>query len=235
MTYEETINFLYSKLPAFQNMGKKAIRPSFDNILRLCEAMGNPQEKFRTIHVGGTNGKGSSSHMIASVLQENGYRTGLYTSPHLKDLRERFKINGEMPSQSFIIEFVEKHKQLLEEIEPSFFELTVVLAFHYFAVNEVDVAVIEVGLGGRLDSTNIIHPVISLITNIGFDHMDVLGNTLQEIAFEKAGIIKVNTPVVISEYDPETEHVFRSQASRQNAPIFFAKDEVGISKKRLVF
>jgi dihydrofolate synthase/folylpolyglutamate synthase len=232
MTYKETVDYLYAQLPAFQNLGKKAIRPNFDNILKLCECVGNPHEKIRTIHVAGTNGKGSSSHMIASVLQENGYKTGLYTSPHLKDFRERFRINGEMPSETFVIDFVESQKEVLQEIKPSFFELTVVLAFHYFAINHVDIAVIEVGLGGRLDSTNIIRPEICLITNIGYDHTDILGDTLESIAFEKAGIIKQNTPVIISEFLDETAPVFIEIAKIKNAPVFFAKDHVKIRKQK---
>ncbi len=232
MTYQETVDYLYSRLPAFQNLGKKAIRPSFDNILAMCAALGNPQNEFKTIHIAGTNGKGSSSHMIASALQENGYKTGLYTSPHLKDFRERFRINGQMPSPSFVTDFVEKNRKLLEEIEPSFFELTVVLAFHYFAVNKVDIAVIEVGLGGRLDSTNIINPEICLITNIGYDHTDILGDTLGKIAFEKAGIIKENIPVVISEFMEETATVFQTLAFGKKAPVFFARDEVKITANK---
>lgn len=235
MTYQQTIDFLYSKLPAFQNLGKKAIRPDFGNILKLCEHLGNPQEKFKTIHVAGTNGKGSSSHMIAAALQANGYKTGLYTSPHLKDFRERFRINGEMPSKSFVIGFVKKHQKLLAEVKPSFFEMTVVLAFHYFALHKVDIAVIEVGLGGRLDSTNIITPEICLITNIGLDHTDVLGDSLEKIAFEKAGIIKADTPVIISEYLEETARVFDQVARDKNSPIYYARDLVEATQSKTIF
>ncbi|MBK9936172.1 MAG: bifunctional folylpolyglutamate synthase/dihydrofolate synthase [Cytophagaceae bacterium] len=229
MTYDQTIEYLYSQLPVFQKLGKKAIKPKLTNIKLLCEALGNPQNDFKSIHIAGTNGKGSSSHFLASILQEAGFKVGLYTSPHLKDFRERFRINGELISKSYVVDFVEKNKQLIEEIEPSFFELTVALAFKVFSEEKVDYAVVEVGLGGRLDSTNIISPICSLITNIGFDHMDILGNTLQEIAKEKAGIIKPGIPVIISEYNAETAPVFNNKASECHSDIYFASESFNIS------
>lgn len=228
MTYAETIEFLYSKLPAFQKIGSKALKPKMTNIIELCERLDNPQRSLKTIHVAGTNGKGSSSHLLASVLQQSGYKVGLYTSPHLRDFRERFKINGLDVSESYVIDFVEKIKPLLEEIKPSFFEMTVALAFCYFAEENVDIAVIEVGLGGRYDSTNLILPEVCLITNIGFDHQDILGDTLAKIAFEKAGIIKENTPVIISEYHPETKDVFIKEAELKNAKIQFVSQELSV-------
>lgn len=229
MNYQETIRFLYDKLPAFQKIGAKAINPKLFNIIKLCERLGNPQNDFRSIHVAGTNGKGSSSHFLASILFEAGYKTGLYTSPHLKDYRERFRINGTMAPESYVITFVENNLDLIDEIKPSFFELSVALAFKYFSDEKVDIAVIEVGLGGRFDSTNIITPLLSLITNIGLDHQDVLGDTLEKIAFEKAGIIKENIPVVISEYHDETHTVFKDIAKAKNAPITFARDHYEIT------
>lgn len=228
MTYAETIEFLYSKLPAFQKIGSKALKPKMTNIIELCERLDNPQKSFKTIHVAGTNGKGSSSHLLASILQESGYKVGLYTSPHLRDFRERFKINGLDVSESYVIDFVEKIKPLLEEIKPSFFEMTVALAFSYFAVEKVDIAVIEVGLGGRYDSTNVILPEVCLITNIGFDHQDILGETLAEIAFQKAGIVKHNTPVIISEFHPETKDVFIKETELKNANIQFVSQELSV-------
>ncbi|HEY1055283.1 MAG TPA: folylpolyglutamate synthase/dihydrofolate synthase family protein [Emticicia sp.] len=224
MNYEETIEYLYAMLPVFHRDGAKAFKPNFNNTLALCEHLGNPQTKFKTIHIAGTNGKGSTSHYMASILQSAGYKTGLYTSPHLKDYSERFRIDGESIEKAKVIAFVEENRSIIETLKPSFFELSVALAFDFFAKQKVDVAVIEVGLGGRLDSTNIIQPDLSIITNIGFDHMDVLGDTLPKIAFEKAGIIKPNIPVVISERNEETSPVFIKQAVEQNAPIFFAED-----------
>ena len=229
MTYDQTIEYLYSQLPVFQKLGKKAIKPKLTNIKLLCEALGNPQNDFKSIHIAGTNGKGSSSHFLASILQEAGFKVGLYTSPHLKDFRERFRINGELISKSYVVDFVEINKRLIEEIEPSFFELTVALAFKVFSEEKVDYAVVEVGLGGRLDSTNIISPICSLITNIGFDHMDILGNTLKEIAKEKAGIIKSGIPVIISEYNAETAPVFNNKASEYHSDIYFASESFNIS------
>jgi dihydrofolate synthase/folylpolyglutamate synthase len=201
-------------------MGSTAFKKDLTNIRILCERLSNPHTKFKTIHVGGTNGKGSVSHMLAAVLQAAGYETGLYTSPHLYDFRERIRINGEMVSESFVIDFVEKIKPVIEEIEPSFFEITVAMAFDYFSQQKLDVAVIEVGLGGRLDSTNIITPELSVITNIGWDHMNILGNTLEEIAAEKAGIIKENIPVVIGEREDETKTVFEQIAQQKHSPLF---------------
>jgi len=206
----------------FSRVGVKAFKADLSNTIRLCKELNNPQEKIKTIHIAGTNGKGSVSHMLAAILQTSGYNTGLYTSPHLKDFRERIKINGEMIPEQFVIDFTEKLKPLIEEIEPSFFEITVAMAFDYFATQKVDIAVIETGLGGRLDSTNIITPLLSIITNIGFDHMNLLGNTLEEIAFEKAGIIKNDIPVVIGETLPETKPIFDNIAAQKKAPITFA-------------
>jgi len=222
MTYKETLDFLYSQLPAFHRIGKAAYRNDLNNTILLDNYFGNPHLKYPAIHVAGTNGKGSVSHMIASVLQEAGYRTGLYTSPHLRDFRERIKINGVMIPECYVVSFVTNHKDIINEVKPSFFEMTVALAFNFFAEEQVDVAVIEVGLGGRLDSTNIINPVLSLITNIGHDHMDLLGNTLEKVAKEKAGIIKNKIPVVISETQPETKGVFIDKANECGSPIIFA-------------
>lgn len=223
MTYQETIDYLYNKLPMFSHIGAAAFKKDLTNTLLLCEALGNPHLQFKSIHVAGTNGKGSTSHMLAGILQEAGYKTGLYTSPHLWDFRERIKIDGEWCEEPFVIQFTEKIAPLIESIQPSFFEITVAMAFDYFAQNKVDIAVIEVGLGGRLDSTNIITPILSIITNIGFDHMNMLGNTLEAIAGEKAGIIKPNVPVVIGEFLPETKPLFEAKAATENAPIYYAQ------------
>jgi len=212
----------------FSHSGVKAYKADLKNTLLLTNFLGNPQNKIKTIHVAGTNGKGSVSHMLASVLQENDFKTGLYTSPHLKDFRERIKINGQMISESFVIDFVEKTKEISEEIKPSFFELTFAMALDYFAEEKVDVAVIETGLGGRLDSTNVITPILSIITNISYDHTDILGDTLGKIAFEKAGIIKPTIPVVIGETVEETKSVFEKKAKETNSEIFFAKDQFEI-------
>ena len=222
MTYSETLDWLWAHLPMYQEKGNSAFRPKLDNILMLCEHLGSPQEQFPSVHIAGTNGKGSSSHAIASVLQEAGYKVGLYTSPHLKDFRERIKINGKDISQEDVIAFVEKNKDFLEAHSFSFFEVSVAMAFDYFSKQKVAIAIIEVGLGGRLDSTNIISPIVSLITNIGKDHTEILGNTLAEIAQEKAGIIKPKTPIVISEYHKETAPVFKQIAQEKEAPLFFA-------------
>lgn len=226
MSYEETLDYLYTKLPMFSRIGNLAIKKDLDNTFSLCEFLGNPHHKIKTIHIAGTNGKGSVAHILASVLQEAGYKTGLYTSPHLKDFRERIKINGKPCKEKFVIQFTDKIKPKIEEIEPSFFEITVAMAFTYFAKKKVDIAIIETGLGGRLDSTNIIHPILSIITNIGFDHQQLLGNTLQEIAAEKAGIIKKETPVVIGKKQLETSSIFIEQATKKNAPIIFSDDVV---------
>ena len=208
----------------FSRMGSAAFRKDLVNIKLLCEALGNPHEKFKSIHVAGTNGKGSVSHMLAAIFQKASYKTGLYTSPHLYDFRERIKIDGVMLSEDFVVEFVDKIKPLIERLEPSFFEITVAMAFDVFARQQIDIAIIEVGLGGRLDSTNIITPELSVITNIGWDHMNMLGSTLEEIAVEKAGIIKPGVPVIIGELHPETKPVFEKRASEVNAPLFYAED-----------
>lgn len=213
---------MYAQLPMFTRIGAAALKPDLTNTLALCEALGNPHKKFKTIHIAGTNGKGSTSHMLASILQAAGYKTGLHTSPHLKDFRERTRVNGQMMPEDFVIRFVEENNTLFETIKPSFFEMTVAMCFDYFAKQQVDIAIIETGLGGRLDSTNIILPQLSVITNIGWDHTDLLGDTLAKIAFEKAGIIKPNTPVVIGESDAETAPVFINKATEENAPIVFA-------------
>lgn len=228
--YQQAIDYLYANLPVFQRVGAAAYKVDLTNTLQLCEVVGNPQLKFKSIHVAGTNGKGSTSHMLASVMQSSGYKTGLYTSPHLKDFTERIKINGQQIDKEFVIGFVNKIKPSIEVIKPSFFEITVAMAFDYFAQQNVDIAVIEVGLGGRLDSTNIITPVVSVITNISFDHKDLLGDTLEKIAFEKAGIIKPGVPVVISERQPEVEHVFIQKASESQAEIYFAQDEYKVQQ-----
>lgn len=222
MTYLDTVNYLYSLLPAYHRIGKAAYKGNLDNTLELDACFGHPHTKFRTVHVAGTNGKGSVSHMIASVMQEAGYRTGLYTSPHLKDFRERIKVNGEMMSEEEVVTFVRVHDELIRRVQPSFFELTVAMAFDYFKRMKVDVAVIEVGMGGRLDSTNIITPELSVITNIGHDHMEFLGDTLAAVAGEKAGIIKDGIPVVIGETQAETKNVFSERAEMYHAPLTFA-------------
>ncbi|MEJ8802429.1 bifunctional folylpolyglutamate synthase/dihydrofolate synthase [Pontibacter sp. H249] len=225
MTYQDCLDYLYQQLPMYQRIGNAAFKKSLDNIIDLCEALGQPQHKFKSIHVGGTNGKGSSSHMLAAVLQEAGYKTGLYTSPHLKSFTERVKVNGQELPQDYLIRFVEQNKELFESIKPSFFEMTVALAFKYFADEQVDIAVIEVGLGGRLDSTNIITPEVSLITNIGYDHQALLGDTIVAIASEKAGIIKAGVPAVISTKQEEAEEVFILKAMKVEAPLYFATDK----------
>lgn len=217
MTYQQTVEYLFKKLPMFSRIGVAAFKKDLTNTIRLCDALGNPQNKFRTIHIAGTNGKGSTSHMLAAVLQTAGYKTGLYTSPHLKDFRERIKIDGEWCEQDFVTDFTQRILPLINEIEPSFFEITVAMAFDYFAKHKVDIAVIEVGLGGRFDSTNIIIPELSIITNIGWDHMNMLGDTLEKIAFEKAGIIKKNIPVVIGEVIAETKPVFEGKVASLSA------------------
>jgi len=222
MNYSQALEFLYSQLPAFHRIGKAAYRNDLNNTSLLDNYFGNPHLKFRTIHVAGTNGKGSVSHMVASILQEAGYKTGLYTSPHLKDFRERIKVNGIVIQENEVVNFVTKHQGIIEALKPSFFEMTVAMAFNYFAESEVDIAVIEVGLGGRLDSTNIISPVLSVITNIGHDHMDLLGDTIEKIAAEKAGIIKKKIPVLISETQKDTKKVFIERAEENDSPITFA-------------
>ncbi|WP_337625679.1 folylpolyglutamate synthase/dihydrofolate synthase family protein [Phocaeicola sp.] len=225
MDYQETLTYLYNSAPLFQQVGSAAYKEGLENTYTLDEYFGHPHRRFRTIHIAGTNGKGSCSHTLAAILQSAGYRVGLYTSPHLVDFRERIRINGTPVSQQFVIEFVEKHRHFFEPLHPSFFELTTAMAFLYFAEQAVDIAVIEVGLGGRLDCTNIIQPDLSLITNISFDHVQFLGNTLAQIAGEKAGIIKPHTPVVIGETTPETKPVFLDKALSVDAPIIFAEEE----------
>jgi len=225
MNYNETLTYLYNQLPMFTRVGSTAFKADLTNTIALCERLDNPQHKFKSIHIGGTNGKGSTSHMLAAVLQTAGYKTGLYTSPHLKDFRERIRINGEMISEQEVVHFVAEHKIDFEEIEPSFFEMTVALAFDIFARHQIDIAIIEVGLGGRLDSTNIITPLLSIITNIGWDHMNILGNTLPEIAAEKAGIIKPEIPVIIGEYQPEIAGIFTQKAEKENAELIFASEQ----------
>ncbi|HUS01028.1 MAG TPA: folylpolyglutamate synthase/dihydrofolate synthase family protein [Chitinophagaceae bacterium] len=233
MTYQQTLDYLVTKLPLFSKTGAAAYKKDITNTVFICKAAGNPQNKIRTIHVAGTNGKGSVSHMLAAIFQLSGYKTGLYTSPHLKDFRERIKINGEFIREDFVVSFVEKMKDISEEISPSFFELTVVMALAYFAEEKVDIAIIETGLGGRLDSTNVIIPELSIITNIGYDHMNILGNTLEKIAYEKAGIIKQKIPVVIGESIPESKNIFLEKAEECNAPIVFAQDEFSVSNSVL--
>ncbi|WP_431163896.1 bifunctional folylpolyglutamate synthase/dihydrofolate synthase [Flagellimonas beolgyonensis] len=225
MTYKETLDWMFAQLPMYQQKGAAALNAKLDKTIHFAAHLGNPEDKFKSIHVAGTNGKGSSSHMLASILQESGYKVGLYTSPHLKDFRERIKINGQVVDEAFVTEFIAAHKTYLEYHKLSFFEMTVGMTFAYFAQEKVDVAVIEVGLGGRLDSTNIITPEVSLITNIGMDHMQILGDTIEKIALEKAGIIKPNVPVVISERQPETETIFSLIAHQLKSKIVFAEDE----------
>ena len=233
MTYQQTLDYLVTKLPLFSKIGAAAYKKDITNTVLLCEAAGNPQNKIKTIHVAGTNGKGSVSHMLAAIFQQSGYKTGLYTSPHLKDFRERIKVNGEFIEEDFVVLFVEKMKSVSEEINPSFFELTVVMGLEYFAEQKVDIAIIETGLGGRLDSTNVITPELSIITNIGYDHMNILGDTLEKITFEKAGIIKPNVPVVIGESLPETKNIFLEKAKQCNANIVFAEDKFNITNSIL--
>ena len=238
MTYQETIQYLYAQLPMFQRVGQAAYKADLSNITRICNLLGNPQNQFKSIHVAGTNGKGSVTHMLASVLQEAGYKVGIYCSPHLVDFRERVKVNGQMISKQEVIDFVAQCKDLFDEIEPSFFEYTTALAFQCFAQQKVDVAVVEVGLGGRLDSTNVITPELSVITNIGLDHTNILGDTIGKIAVEKAGIIKIGIPVLIGEKQLETEKVFEEIDSKNSSKLSYAKsvdilcDLYGIYQKK---
>lgn len=225
MTYAQALAYLYERLPVFHRIGAKALKPGLANTERLCAALGDPQTKFPVIHVAGTNGKGSTSHMLASVYQAAGYKVGLYTSPHLKSFTERIRINGQPMGEEAVATFVTQHQALIESVEPSFFEVTVGMAFDQFAREGVDLAVIEVGLGGRLDSTNVVNPVISVITNIGLDHTDILGSTLEAIAGEKAGIIKPGVPVVIGATQPETAPVFNQKAAECQSPITFADQQ----------
>ncbi|NNC50963.1 MAG: bifunctional folylpolyglutamate synthase/dihydrofolate synthase [Flaviramulus sp.] len=226
MTYQDTLNWMFSQLPMYQKQGKAAYKKDLSNTLKLSENLGYPERNFNSIHVAGTNGKGSTSHMLASILQEAGYKVGLYTSPHLKDFRERIKINGKEVSKHFVIGFIKRNKVFFESNQLSFFEMTVGMAFEYFSKQKVDIAIVEVGLGGRLDSTNIITPEVSVITNIGLDHTIFLGNTLEAIAKEKGGIIKPNIPVIIGESQPETEKVFKDLATKNNSKIIFADKKI---------
>ncbi len=230
MNFKDTLQYMYALLPMYQRIGNAAFKKDLTNTLKLCEFIGNPQKRLKLVHVAGTNGKGSSAHMIASILQAAGYSTGLYTSPHLKNFTERIRVDGEEIDEQFVCEFIERIREPLEEIQPSFFEVTVAMAFDYFLEKEVDIAVIEVGLGGRFDSTNIINPLVSLITSIGYDHMDLLGNTLPEIAFEKAGIIKQNVPVVISHSQEEIRHVFENKAHELGSTLFFADEGMALNR-----
>ncbi len=233
-TYQQTLDFLYKQLPMFQRVGNQAFKKDLNNTLAICEHLDNPYQKFKSIHVGGTNGKGSTSHIIAAVLQAHGFKVGMYTSPHYKDFRERIKINGKLISKKYIVDFVEQHKAAFGKIQPSFFEWTVGLAFDYFANQKVDIAIIEVGLGGRLDSTNVITPLLSVITNISFDHTQFLGDTLPLIAGEKAGIIKKEIPIIIGETHKETAPVFKQTAEKRNAPILFADKQLKVDRKKIL-
>lgn len=233
MNYDETINYLFSSLPMYQKVGQGAYKPGLQNIEEIDNICGNPHKKFKTIHVAGSNGKGSVSHTLAAILQLAGYRVGLYTSPHMVDFRERIRVNGEMITEEYVVEFTNNNLERVKDISPSFFEWSTEMAFSYFADCNVDIAVIECGLGGRLDSTNIISPILSIITNISIDHTNLLGDTLPEIAYEKGGIIKPNTPVVIGEYLPETKSVFIDKAKAVNADIVFAEDEELISSYKI--
>lgn len=228
MNYAETIDYLYTRLPMFSRIGAPALKPGLDNITRLCKSLGDPHKKFKSIHIAGTNGKGSVSHMLAAILQTAGYKTGLHTSPHLYDFRERLKVNGEPAPEDFVTSFVENIKPLIEEMVPSFFEISIAMTFEYFAQQKVGVAIVETGLGGRLDSTNILQPELSIITNIGLDHMQLLGNSPGEIAAEKAGIIKKNIPVVIGEAEPGIAAIFEKIAKEKDAPITYATDQFSI-------
>ena len=232
MTYQEAVEYLYTQTPLFQNVGQEAYKEGLYNTVTIDRHLGCPHKLYKTIHVAGTNGKGSVSHTLAAILQASGYKTGLYTSPHLTDFRERIRVNGKPVTPEFVVKFIEKNREFLEPLHPSFFEVTTAMAFSWFAEQEVDVAVIETGLGGRLDCTNIIKPVLSIITNIGFDHMKFLGETLPGIAFEKAGIIKKNVPVVIGEYTPETRTVFERKAEEVSTRIVFAENNCKIISQK---
>ena len=232
MNYEETLTFLYSQLPIFQRIGAAAYKANLDNTYALMEVLNQPHKQFKSVHIAGTNGKGSTAHLLASIYQEAGYKTGLYTSPHLKDFRERIRVNGEMAAKEFVVEFVEKYAQKFTSISPSFFELTMAMAFQYYVEKEVDIVILETGLGGRLDSTNIVIPELAIITNIGKDHMRFLGETLAAIASEKAGIIKANTPILIGEKQSEIQSVFKEKALELNAPLFYADDLVKLEQNK---
>ena len=234
MNYQQTIGYLFSQLPMFHRIGPAAYKANLDNTLALSEYFGHPERSFPCIHIAGTNGKGSVAHMLAAILQQQGYKTGLATSPHLKDFRERIRINGRMIPKSWVTSFVKQHKGFFEQIKPSFFELTIALTFKYFAEQQLDVAVIETGLGGRLDSTNIVHPEVSVITNIGYDHMNLLGNTLEKIAAEKAGIIKPGVPVVIGKLQQDIHHVFEQKAASCNSPLSVASADYRFLDQQLL-
>src|SRR5690606_39078402 len=231
MLYQEAIDYLYTRLPMFTRDGASALKKDLTNSVKLCGALGNPHRRFSAVHVAGTNGKGSTSHMLAAILQTAGYKTGLYTSPHLVDFRERIRINGAPIDESSVVKFVENNIPLIEQIQPSFFELTMAMAFTHFADQKVDIAIVETGLGGRLDSTNIITPLLSVITNIGYDHTNMLGTTLPEIAGEKAGIIKPGIPVVVSEWQPEISAVFERVAEDKQSRLVFAAHQWDIASE----
>jgi dihydrofolate synthase / folylpolyglutamate synthase len=226
MTYRQTLDYLFAQLPMFHRLGPAAYKANLDNTIALAEHFGNPERKFKSIHIAGTNGKGSVSHMLASVFQEAGYKTGLCTSPHLKDFRERFRVNGQMIPKRYVSGFVTKNMDLFDKIKPSFFEMTIAMAFKYFAESDLDIAIIETGLGGRLDSTNIITPEVSVITNISLDHTNLLGNTIEKIAWEKAGIIKDKIPVVIGNAGATEKDVFLKKAKQCKAPVYFAQENL---------
>ncbi|WKN43652.1 bifunctional folylpolyglutamate synthase/dihydrofolate synthase [Tunicatimonas pelagia] len=233
MTYQDTLTFLLEQLPIYQRVGRSAMKKDLTNIRALSEHLENPHHKFTALHIAGTNGKGSSAHMLAAILQSAGYKTGLYTSPHLKDFTERIRIDGKPIPRSAVVQFVEYNQAYLASLQPSFFEMTVAMAFDYFAREQVDIAVVEVGLGGRLDSTNILTPLLSLITNIGLDHTDMLGDTLAKIAYEKAGIIKPGIPVVVGSYHPETLPVFKSKAQQEDSPLLLAFEEYRVVRQKV--
>jgi dihydrofolate synthase/folylpolyglutamate synthase len=228
--YEEAVNWLYTQLPMYQRIGAAAYKADLNNTIKLCGHFNDPQNHFKSIHIAGTNGKGSTSHMLASILQHSGYKVGLYTSPHLKSFTERIRINGKEIKEQFVTDFVNENKDFFMSFDPSFFEITVAMAFEYFRKEKVDIAVIETGLGGRLDSTNIITPILSVITNIGLDHQNLLGNTLEKIAFEKAGIIKKNVPIVIGQFQEEIADVFIDRANELDAPLMFADNRYSLEK-----
>ncbi|HXC06096.1 MAG TPA: Mur ligase family protein, partial [Bacteroidia bacterium] len=233
LSYKQTLAYLYSCLPMFHRIGAAAYKADLDNTHALCELLKHPENKFKAVHIAGTNGKGSSSHMLAAILQSKGLKVGLYTSPHLKDFRERIRINGKMIPKDYVSDFVNKYRKEFDRIQPSFFEWTVGLCFDYFAKEKVDIAIIETGLGGRLDSTNVITPLVSLITNISFDHMNLLGDTLEKIAIEKAGIIKQGVPVVISEKQTATAGVFVKTAKKRKAKLVFGADVYKVSRRQV--
>ena len=224
MNYQQTLDYLFTQLPIFQRQGAAAYKSNLDNTIALCNMLGNPEKKFPSIHIAGTNGKGSTANILASVFQEHGYKTGLYTSPHLVDFRERIRINGQMISESFVVDFVDIYKDTFIEIQPSFFEITFAMAIDYFAQQEVDIVIMETGMGGRLDSTNVVNSILSIITNIGLDHTAFLGNTIAEIAVEKAGIIKEKIPVIIGERHEESVRVFKEFSVNKNAELHYASD-----------